>query len=73
VLREIIEGALTMPDLLEGLRNIEEDRYAISTYFHIVVYSFNNSAYLLYSCIFTLETKLMIGNQSLYYYREPWE
>jgi len=38
-----------MPDLVESLRNIEENCCAVSTYFHIVVYFFN-SMYLLYNC-----------------------
>jgi len=50
-----------MLDLI--LRDIEEDRYSVSTCFHIIVYSFNNFMYLLY-CAFTLETKLIIRNQN---------
>jgi hypothetical protein len=61
-----------MRDLVENLRDIEENR---CTYFYIVVYSFNNSIYLLYGCAFILKTKLMIGNQpiALRYYGDSWE
>jgi len=53
-----------MPDLIESLRNIEEDHYlhAVSTYFHIVVYSLNNSMYLLYVCVLIPKTRLMISH-----------
>jgi len=64
-----------MPDFIESLQDIKEDRCAVSAYFDIVVYSFNNSIYLLYDFVFTSEIKLMIGNQlmTLHYYRNPWE
>jgi hypothetical protein len=64
-----------MSDLVESLRDIQEDRYAVSIYFHIIVYSFNNFMYLLYSCMFNSKTKLIIGNQymAVHYYKDPWE
>jgi len=54
-----------VPNLVENLRDIEEGR-AVSTYFHTVVYSFNNSVYLFYGWMFISETKLVIGNQSMF-------
>jgi len=52
-------------NLIEGLRDIEKNCCAVSTCFHIVVYFFNNYMNLLYDYVFTSETKLVIGNQSI--------
>jgi hypothetical protein len=52
-----------MPDCVESLQDIEKDRCAVFISFHIIVYSFNNSMYLLYDCVFISETKLMIEYQ----------
>jgi hypothetical protein len=49
-----------VPDLVESLRDIEENRRTISICFHIIQ-SFNNFLYLFYGCVFTSEIKLMIG------------
>jgi len=47
-----------MPNLVESLQDIEEDRWAISAYFYIV-YSFYNSMF--YCCMFTSKAQLVIG------------
>jgi len=53
-----------MPDFVESLRDIKKDHCTASPCFHIVVYSLNNSIYLLCGCVSTSETKFIIGNQS---------
>jgi len=50
-----------MPNLIEDLRNIKKDRRIVFICFYII-YSFDNSVYQFYDCVFTSETKLMIGN-----------
>jgi len=58
-----------MPDLVESLRDIEEDRCAVSICFHIIVYSFNNSMYLWLRVYF----RNQIDDQPMtfYYYEDP--
>jgi len=43
-----------MPNFVRSLQNIEENHRIISSYFHIVIYSFDNS--LFYGCIYASET-----------------
>jgi len=41
-----------MPNLVESLQDIEEDRWAISACFHVVVYLFYNSLNLFCYCVY---------------------
>jgi len=56
-----------MPNLVESLRNIENDCLTVSACFYIIIYPFSNYICSIVACLFQ---KLMIGNQfmTFHYY-----